>query len=113
VAGSCEHGNKPSGSIKGGEFLDFLSDCQLPKKDSVPWSWLLKHFDRNYLLLYHRKLFNSESRCEAVSLFLYRNASRDTFTLLFITCHYKLFLLHSRYFLKYKCSVHIVRRVLT
>jgi hypothetical protein len=22
VAGSCEHGNKPSGSIKGGEFLD-------------------------------------------------------------------------------------------
>jgi hypothetical protein len=26
VAGSCEHGNKPSGSIKGGEFLDYLSD---------------------------------------------------------------------------------------
>jgi hypothetical protein len=22
VAGCCEHGNKPSGSIKGGEFLD-------------------------------------------------------------------------------------------
>jgi hypothetical protein len=22
VAGSCEHGNKPSGSIKGGEFLN-------------------------------------------------------------------------------------------
>jgi hypothetical protein len=22
VAGSCEHGNEPSGSIKGGEFLD-------------------------------------------------------------------------------------------
>jgi hypothetical protein len=25
VAGSCEHGNEPSGSIKGGEFLDYLS----------------------------------------------------------------------------------------
>jgi hypothetical protein len=22
VTGSCEHGNEPSGSIKGGEFLD-------------------------------------------------------------------------------------------
>jgi hypothetical protein len=26
---SCEHGNEPSGSIKGGELLDWLSDCQL------------------------------------------------------------------------------------
>jgi hypothetical protein len=26
VAGSCEHGNEPSGSIKGKEFLDQLSD---------------------------------------------------------------------------------------
>jgi hypothetical protein len=25
--GLCEHGNEPSGSIKGGEFLDWLSDC--------------------------------------------------------------------------------------
>jgi hypothetical protein len=23
----CEHGNEPSGSIKGREFLDWLSDC--------------------------------------------------------------------------------------
>jgi hypothetical protein len=38
VAGSCEHGNEPSGSIKGGEFLDQLSDCQLLKKDSAPWN---------------------------------------------------------------------------
>jgi hypothetical protein len=27
VAGSCEHGNEPSGSIKGGEFLHYLRDC--------------------------------------------------------------------------------------
>jgi hypothetical protein len=33
VAGSCEHGNEPSGSIKGGKFLDWLSDYQLLKKD--------------------------------------------------------------------------------
>jgi hypothetical protein len=38
VAGSCEHGNESSGSIKGVEFLDYLSDYQLPNKDSAPWS---------------------------------------------------------------------------
>jgi hypothetical protein len=27
VAGSCEHGNEPSGSIKSEEFPDKLSDC--------------------------------------------------------------------------------------
>jgi hypothetical protein len=27
VAGCCKHGNEPSGSINGGEFLDKLSDC--------------------------------------------------------------------------------------
>jgi hypothetical protein len=27
VAVSCEHGSEPSDSIKGGEFLDQLSDC--------------------------------------------------------------------------------------
>jgi hypothetical protein len=26
VEGCCVHGNEPSGSIKGGEFLDSLSD---------------------------------------------------------------------------------------
>jgi hypothetical protein len=36
MTGSCEHGNEPSGPIKGGEFLDYLSDCQLLMKDSVP-----------------------------------------------------------------------------
>jgi hypothetical protein len=27
VAGPCEHDNGPSGSIKCGKFLDYLSDC--------------------------------------------------------------------------------------
>jgi hypothetical protein len=33
VAGSREHGNEPLGSIKGGEFLDHMSGCQLLKED--------------------------------------------------------------------------------
>jgi hypothetical protein len=37
VADSCEHGNEPSGSIKGGEFYDQLSDYQFFKKESVAW----------------------------------------------------------------------------
>jgi hypothetical protein len=36
VAGSCEHGNELLGSIKGGKFVDYLSDCQLFNKDSGP-----------------------------------------------------------------------------
>jgi len=36
VAGSCEHNNQPSSSIKGGEFLVSLSE------GFVPWSSLEK-----------------------------------------------------------------------
>jgi hypothetical protein len=35
---SCEHGNEHSGSVKGEEFLYYLSDCQLFYKDSTPRS---------------------------------------------------------------------------
>jgi len=38
VVGSYKHGNEPLGAIKGMEFLDQLSDYQLLKKDSAPWS---------------------------------------------------------------------------
>ena len=38
VADACECGNEPSGSVKGGEFLDQLQTSQLLKKDSEPWS---------------------------------------------------------------------------
>jgi hypothetical protein len=34
AADSCKHGNEPSGSVKGGVFLEYLSDYQLLKKDS-------------------------------------------------------------------------------
>jgi hypothetical protein len=38
VAGSCEHGNEPLGSIKGRESVDLLSEYQLLKVDSAPWT---------------------------------------------------------------------------
>ena len=41
VAGCCECGNEPSGSIKCGEFLDQLRTSQLLKKNSAPWSYLV------------------------------------------------------------------------
>jgi hypothetical protein len=40
VAGSCEHGNESSGFIKGREFFDQMSGCQL-LKDSAPWTYLI------------------------------------------------------------------------
>jgi len=36
VADFCELDTEPSGFIKGGEFLDYLSECRLIKKDSDP-----------------------------------------------------------------------------
>jgi hypothetical protein len=35
---SCEHDNEQTTSIKSGESLDQLSDYQLLKEDSAPWS---------------------------------------------------------------------------
>jgi hypothetical protein len=38
VAGCCERGNEPSGSIKGGGFLDYVINYWLLKEDLAPWS---------------------------------------------------------------------------
>jgi len=38
VVCSCECGDEPLGSIKCGEFIDWLRTCYLLKKDSAPWS---------------------------------------------------------------------------
>jgi hypothetical protein len=38
VAGSCDHGDEPSGSITSELFLDELSDYHLLNKDSDPLS---------------------------------------------------------------------------
>jgi hypothetical protein len=36
VEGSCEHGNKPAGSLKCWEVLEWLHNWQLLKKGSAP-----------------------------------------------------------------------------
>jgi hypothetical protein len=41
VTGSCEHCNEPWGAIKGGEFLELLSNYKLLKKDSASRTWLV------------------------------------------------------------------------
>jgi len=41
VAGCCECGEEPSDSIKCGELLDQLRNCQLLKKDSAPRSYAI------------------------------------------------------------------------
>jgi len=38
LAGTCECGNELSGSIKCGEFVDWLRNCQLLRKDCAAWS---------------------------------------------------------------------------
>jgi hypothetical protein len=51
LSGSSEHGNEPSGSIKGGECHVQLSDCQLLKKGCAPWSYSHK-VQFNQVLIY-------------------------------------------------------------
>ena len=38
MADACECGNEPSGSVKCGEFLDWLQSGQFLKKDCAVWS---------------------------------------------------------------------------
>jgi hypothetical protein len=38
---SCDCSNEPLGSIKCGEFLNYLKTCQIPKKDPAPWRKLV------------------------------------------------------------------------
>jgi hypothetical protein len=40
AAGCCQHGNETLDSIKDGEFLDKMSQCQLLKQGSAPCSLL-------------------------------------------------------------------------
>jgi hypothetical protein len=47
VAGSSEHVNEHSGSIKGRQFTDNLSDYQLLRKDFAPCSFILKQRNEN------------------------------------------------------------------
>jgi hypothetical protein len=40
VTGSCSYGNEPSGSIRGGRFLEWVTNYYL-LKDSAPWNPLV------------------------------------------------------------------------
>jgi hypothetical protein len=53
VTGSFEYGNEPSGSIKGEEFLDQLSNYLLLKKDSAQWRQLRCFLSSRDLLKKH------------------------------------------------------------
>jgi len=52
VMNSVEYGNEPLDSTKGGNFLDYLSDCKLLKKDSTSWSLSVNHKACIFLLMY-------------------------------------------------------------
>jgi hypothetical protein len=43
VAGSCEYGNKYSCSIKGGEYLEQLIDCEVISENLVPCDYLYSY----------------------------------------------------------------------
>jgi hypothetical protein len=71
VAGSCKHGNEPFGSINDWEFLDWLSDYQLLKKDSAPWSWLVRLIATELYNKFPTRIqhsqWNSSALCAGVS----------------------------------------------
>ena len=67
VAGTCECGNEPSGSIKCGEFLDQLQTGQLLKKDSAPRSKQVSY--RCILILTSQDIYSQG--CTAVSSVLH------------------------------------------
>ena len=41
MAGCCVQGNEPSAPTKREAFLESLWKCQLFKKDSAPWSYVI------------------------------------------------------------------------
>ena len=52
MAGCCYEGNKPSGSIKCMEFLEYVRDCWVLRKDSGAWSKLVSLFVRYSVKFY-------------------------------------------------------------
>ena len=70
VAGACECGNEPSGSIKCGEFLDQMQTCQLLKKDSPVWSkYVSTNFDVLLAVLHLSVFISVFNQLDAQNLF--------------------------------------------
>jgi hypothetical protein len=55
--GSCEHGNEPSGSIKGGEFLDYLSDYYILKMVYAPMELITGPGPRRFEIFRNKNIF--------------------------------------------------------
>jgi hypothetical protein len=67
VAASCEHGNEPSGFIKGGKFLGHLSEYFLLKKDIDQWNlWMVSFQFFIVALSIFASLFSSSVSQETV-----------------------------------------------
>jgi hypothetical protein len=73
VAGSCEHGNEPSASIKCGEFLDWLSVLLASQEGLCSMelvSWYVKHVDfvicfqnQSIYIFLKKSIKNEEYKC--------------------------------------------------
>jgi hypothetical protein len=63
MAGYVEHGNEPSDSIKGQEFLDMFRNYQLLKEDSATWIWLV-----SLLAVYFETTFKEKQNQEIPDL---------------------------------------------
>jgi hypothetical protein len=61
VAGCCEGGNEPSGSIKSGDFPDTLR-CDLLQEGSAPWDWLVGWLV-GWLVSYNAKQHGDCAKC--------------------------------------------------
>jgi len=83
VAGCCEYGNEPSGSIKAEKFLDQLRDYYHVKKDSALWSYL-QHFSNKALEILTSTLTRSivEVLLKCYSCVGYHGNSNITFIVL-------------------------------
>jgi hypothetical protein len=69
VADRCEHSNETSASIKGGEFLDWLSDFQLLKKDFVSiYEGVSKSFQTGRLERELQMVQLSATRCSCIAV---------------------------------------------
>ena len=91
MAGTCACGNEPSGSIKCGEFLDWLRTDYLFKKDSAPWSKEVFKYTVGILIVLYllvakvrtrlKKIIrfqNSRPRCDLEKLYAQRQRVQDT-----------------------------------
>jgi hypothetical protein len=63
VAGSCEYGEEPLGSIECSDFFEWLGDHWLLRKDSAPWNYFVSMFTC-LLVCNSRKYFHEVSQAQ-------------------------------------------------